>query len=55
MSDGRNDIKENILTLCPTCPIILDTYLKPKLYKALTSLRIELSEVFLMSIYEKGI
>ena len=32
---------------------IMDTHLKPKLYKALTSSRIEPSEVFLKSIYER--
>lgn len=50
---GRNDIKENFLPLCHTCHIIMDTHLKAKLYKALTSSRIEHSEIFLKSIYER--
>jgi len=28
-------IKSNILLLCPTCHVIFDTQLKPKLYKSL--------------------
>ena len=29
-------IKSNLLMLCPTCHVIFDTQLKPKLYKALS-------------------
>ena len=29
-------IRSNVLLLCPTCHMMFDTQLKPKLYKALT-------------------
>ena len=34
ISEGKNN-KPNILMLCPSCHVIFDTELKPKLYKAL--------------------
>lgn len=41
--------------LCPTCHIMLGTHVKPKLYNALTSSGIELSEVWSKSIYEPAL
>ena len=52
--DGRNDIRENILLLCPSCHIMFDTHLKPKLYKALADSGIQLPEVWSKSIYERA-
>jgi len=52
--DGRNDIPDNILMLCPSCHIIFDTRLKPKLYKALAASGIQLPEAWSKSIYERA-
>jgi len=46
-------MKPNLLLLCPSCHIILDTQLKPKLYKALYKAGSrDLPESWKKSIYE---
>ena len=52
--DGRNDIQDNLLLLCPSCHIMFDTHLKPKLYTALTNSGIQLPDVWAKSIYERA-
>jgi hypothetical protein len=52
--DGRNDIPDNMLLLCPSCHIMFDTQLKPKLYKALAASGIQLPEAWSKSIYERA-
>jgi hypothetical protein len=52
--DGRNDIPDNLLLLCPSCHIRLDTHLKPKLFKALGSCGCKLPEEWQTSIYDRA-
>ncbi|MDD4242016.1 MAG: hypothetical protein PHG54_11355 [Smithellaceae bacterium] len=44
----------NLLMLCPTCHIMFDTHLKPKLFKALNEYGIKLPESWKTSIYEQA-
>ena len=52
--DGRNDIPDNLLLLCPSCHIMLDTHLKPKLYRALTGAKIALPIEWSKSVYDRA-
>jgi len=45
----------NILLLCPSCHLMFDTYLKPKIYKALSLSGVQgLPESWTTSIYEQA-
>ena len=44
----------NILMLCPTCHIMFDTHLKPKIFNALNEYGINLPESWKTSIYEQA-
>jgi hypothetical protein len=45
---------ENLLMLCPTCHIMFDTHLKPKLFGALNAFGIKLPKSWKTSIYEQA-
>lgn len=44
----------NLLMLCPTCHIMFDTHLKPKIFKALNEYGINLPKSWETSIYEQA-
>jgi len=45
----------NLLMLCPSCHIIFDTHLKPKVFKALKELKVKnLPKSWETSIYEQA-
>lgn len=44
----------NLLMLCPSCHIIFDTHLKPKIFKALSEYGITLPKSWETSIYEQA-
>ena len=45
----------NLLMLCPTCHIMFDTHVKPKIYKALTEAGVtNLPKSWTKSIYEQA-
>ena len=45
----------NLLSLCPTCHLMFDTHLKPKIFKALSQAGIrDLPESWRTSIYTQG-
>ena len=44
----------NLLMLCPSCHIMFDTHLKPKVFKALAEHGIELPKSWKRSIYEQA-
>ena len=45
----------NILMLCPTCHLMFDTHLKPKIFKALTEAGVkDLPDSWTKSIYEQA-
>ncbi|HDH98432.1 MAG TPA: hypothetical protein ENF70_04810 [Deltaproteobacteria bacterium] len=45
----------NLLMLCPTCHIMFDTHVKPKIYKALVEAGVEkLPESWKKSIYQQA-
>jgi len=45
--------KTNILLLCPTCHLMFDTHLKPRIYKAMLSIGINLPKSWEKSIYKQ--
>ena len=45
---------ENFLMLCPTCHLMFDTHLKPKIFKALNGFGINLPKSWEISIYEQA-
>jgi len=54
ISEGKNS-KVNTLLLCPSCHIIFDTQLKPKLYKALSNAGVKnMPPSWCKSIYEQA-
>ena len=47
--------KENVLLLCPSCHIVFDTRLKPKLYQALVKAGVhDLPDSWRTSIYDQA-
>ena len=45
----------NVLTLCPTCHIMFDTYLKPKVYKAMIEAGVQgVPKSWKKSVYEQA-
>jgi hypothetical protein len=44
----------NLLMLCPTCHLMFDTHLKPKIFKALNKHGIKLPKSWETSIYEQA-
>jgi hypothetical protein len=52
--DGRNDLPDNLLMLCPSCHVMLDTHLKPKLFHALNGAGIQLPSAWSKSIYDRA-
>lgn len=44
----------NLLMLCPTCHLMFDTHLKPKIFKALNEHGIKLPKSWETSIYEQA-
>jgi hypothetical protein len=46
--------EKNILMLCPTCHIMFDTHVKPKIFKAMTEAGLQLPESWKKSIYEQA-
>jgi len=54
LAEGGND-KNNILMLCPSCHLMFDTHLKPKIFKALKNYGIKDFPVsWEKSIYEQA-
>lgn len=54
VSEG-DESRDNILMLCPTCHLMFDTRLKPRLYKALARKRVKgLPRSWKKSIYHQG-
>jgi len=54
MAEGKKT-ESNVLMLCPTCHIMFDTYLKPKVFKAMMEAGLqELPESWKKSIYEQA-
>jgi hypothetical protein len=44
----------NLLMLCPTCHIMFDTHLKPKIFEALNEFGVKLPKSWETSIYEQA-
>ncbi len=53
LAEGKKS-GENLLMLCPTCHIMFDTHLKPKIFRALKKFGIKLPESWETSIYEQA-
>jgi hypothetical protein len=54
MAEGKKT-HNNVLMLCPTCHIMFDTYLKPKIFKAMTEAGFQGMPVsWRKSIYEQA-
>jgi len=53
LAEGKK-ADENILLLCPTCHLMFDTRLKPKIFKALKKYGIQLPASWETSIYEQA-
>jgi hypothetical protein len=53
LAEGKKADK-NLLMLCPTCHIMFDTHLKPKIFKALYEFGIKLPKSWETSIYEQA-
>lgn len=52
VAEGKKN--NNLLMLCPTCHIMFDTHVKPKVFKALQEMGISLPESWKKSIYEQA-
>ena len=50
----RSKAEANILMLCPTCHVMFDTHLKPKIFEAMTEARLQLPQSWKKSIYEQA-
>jgi len=53
LAEGKK-VEGNLLLLCPTCHIMFDTHLKPKIFKSLKDFGINLPESWEKSIYEQA-
>ena len=54
LAEGKKT-KDNILMLCPTCHIMFDTHIKPKIFKAMVGARRRsFPESWQKSIYEQA-
>lgn len=53
LAEGKK-VGVNLLMLCPTCHIMFDTHLKPKISKALNEFGIKLPKSWETSIYEQA-
>ncbi len=54
MAEGRK-AQDNVLMLCPTCHIMFDTHVKPKIFKAMIDAGIkDMPESWKKSIYDQA-
>ncbi|MGA9625005.1 MAG: hypothetical protein WBQ65_11085 [Bryobacteraceae bacterium] len=54
MAEGKKT-ESNVLMLCPTCHIMFDTYVKPKVFKAMMEVGLQgFPESWKKSIYEQA-
>lgn len=54
LAEGKK-IEDNVLMLCPTCHIMFDTHVKPKIFKAMLAAGLqEFPESWRRSIYEQA-
>ena len=53
MAEGKKT-ENNLLMLCPTCHIMFDTHLKPKIFMALMDAGLAMPESWKKSIYEQA-
>jgi hypothetical protein len=54
LAEGKRT-RDNLLMLCPTCHIMFDTHLKPKVFRAMIETGLQgFPESWKKSIYEQG-